>query len=274
MAPPTFTRVRSGDLITAAQFNLLIDTLEDLLSRVQQIEGQSNTTGLRVDGFIPAEQQEIGGVVTILGANFVMPPRDPVSGTLRNIIRINGAALSPEDYLFTGSGTSATSLMFVVPQALAATISASGRSSVVVSVESVIENETRKASRTYNITTPTSTRPSPTITQVVGRSGGTNLRVGEEVIVRGTNFVSGSTVVELVFVADDGTTEVVYPSADHNEGAIAVTFTSPTEIRFTVPVFPSRIFIPFDGRDANLRVSVVGAPRSAVNPITILRQAQ
>ncbi|WP_438042904.1 hypothetical protein [Sorangium sp. So ce128] len=247
-----FPRVRPGDLITAQQFNLLLDALEALASRVEKIEGEE-PTAVRIDAFEPPGQQEVGRNVTIRGANFVVPMYDPVLGTLRNIIRINEVPIPVESYVFTSTGTSASSLTFRVPDTVLSGVGASGASFAVS-----VENENGRASRNYAFVRSTATQPSPTISEVRGPGSGTNLIIGQPVTVRGTNFAGNQTRVDLLFV--EGTTEVVYPAA--SEQPIAVTVSS-TEISFNFPDTRPRINVNLTGRDVSVRVSVTGAPQSA-----------
>lgn len=248
-----FPRVRPGDLITAQQFNLLLDALEALASRVEKLEAEE-PTAVRIDAFEPAGQQEVGRNVTIRGANFMVPMYDPVLGTLRNIIRINEAPIPVESYVFTSTGTSSSSLTFRVPDTV---LSGGGASGAPFAVS--VENENGRASLNYIFVRSTATQPSPTISQVRGPGSGTNLIIGQPVTVRGTNFAGNQTRIELLYV--DGTTEVVYPSAT-GELPIVVTGSS-TELSFIFPDTRPRINVSLTGREVSVRVSVTGAPQSA-----------
>jgi hypothetical protein len=62
-----FPRVNPGDVITATQWNSVLDALEDIYS---QIGDSTSQTGVAITGFLPPGPVQVGDALTILGRNF------------------------------------------------------------------------------------------------------------------------------------------------------------------------------------------------------------
>lgn len=270
--PSPFEHVRPGDVISAQHFNLLLDTLAEMRTRIEQLEAGAGAGvgGVRITGFDPPDQQEVGRNLAILGEGFVTPARDGATGAVRNIIRINGAAIPADHYVITGVGTSARRLELRVPSSLDTPQQPLGSGGRVFEV--TVDNEVGRASRSYRLVSFTGNpgTPSPTVTSVVGtRTGNSTVIIGEAARITGTNFVNGSTTVELIFVV--GGNQVVVPAP--GAAPIAVRFTSATQLEFDVPDPGGRVNIP-QGNDvqADVRVTVQGAPNAAVfSSVFVLR---
>ncbi len=253
--PNPFDHVRPGDVINAQQFNLLLDTLSEMRTRIETLEAGTASTGVRITGFVPQLLAPVGSTVTIIGANFEIPPTDPVTGAVRNIIRIDGTAIPADLYVITGSGTTSQQIAFRVPTSLdsqARPLGQGGRA-----FEVTVENANGRASRSYTFTSSTSTLPQPTVTNVV--RDGTQLRSlipTSTARVTGTNFVAGATRVRMAFATFG------YPAG--GDQPLAVTVVSPTELTFPVPTINGvQVGIP---TQFDLELTVDGAPSAAVFP--------
>lgn len=70
--PPQLVKVAPGDLITAAQFNDIIDSLNSALARIAALEagGGTSTSGLVITDLVPAGPYRVGQTIQIVGKEF------------------------------------------------------------------------------------------------------------------------------------------------------------------------------------------------------------
>ncbi|MCK6546767.1 hypothetical protein L6R52_13030 [Myxococcota bacterium] len=254
MANP-FEHVRPGEVINARRFNLLLDTLAEMRARLEQLEEGSTGTGVRITGFDPAASQEVGAIVDIVGANFVMPPTEPVTNAYRNIISIDGAPIPADHYVITGARTTSGLISFRVPASVETRDRPLGNAGRVFEV--TVENENGRASRSYTFRSSTAVAPQPTVANVVRDGAQTrNLLAGGTARVTGTNFVDGATTIRMRFA------NLEYPG--NGDPAIDVDVAGPTELTFAVPRIPA--FVNAGSVQVDIELTVDGAPAPAVFP--------
>jgi hypothetical protein len=69
--PPILTQVQPGDLITAADWNTLVDAINSAFARIEALEaGAQAGIGLAITQLVPAGPYRIGDALQILGRNF------------------------------------------------------------------------------------------------------------------------------------------------------------------------------------------------------------
>lgn len=209
--PELLEHVEPGDLITAENFNRLIDRLNGLRQRVEDLENQQG--GVVINGFDPPNEVEMGQALTIFGANFEFPPN-------QNTVQIDGRTLS--DFLV---GSTNTTLRVRVPDEFQVP---EGGNNVTVRVE----NDAGSAQRVYRLL-PAST-DQPSISSVTRADSTTsNLIIGEPAVIEGQNFGPNreDNVIEFITTNADGT-QNVYPE---NQEDLTVNAVSTTQIEVVVP---------------------------------------
>jgi len=243
--PESLDPVEPGDLITADDFNDLIDRLKALHERVDSLERQQG--GVVINGFDPPEEIEVGQSLAIVGTNFEFPPD-------QNTVKIDRREIT--DFL---RGSTNTKLRVGVPDDIQ--VPQGGRNVTVR-----VENSAGNAQRVYRLLPASADQP--TITSVTSPETGAEdkLIIGEKAVVEGDNFGSTATdnVIEFIITQPDRD-QITYPE---DQGDLTMISVAPTRLEFNVPEM-QEVDSP-GGRDALLRVTVNGL--SAEQDVKVLPQ--
>jgi hypothetical protein len=209
--PTDLNPVRPGDLITSDFMNRLLDHIDTLEERIANLEDDIDSElQVRITQFEPQGEQEVGRTLSILGQNFLFPPS-------QNQVTING--IPATDFGLS----SPTRIRVTVPQI----------TGVPTDVVIRVENSNGADEASYRIVPATSVGDNPPeITAVENpATGGNRLRVGEPIVIRGSNFASNPAENTLLIASRvRGRENEVYEITQIAEGE-----SSETQIRATLP---------------------------------------
>lgn len=209
--PTDLNPVRPGDLITSDFMNRLLDHLDTLEQRIQDLEDDASTgQQVRITGFFPEDEQEVGRILTIEGRNFLIPPS-------LNQVTIEDIPVVEYDE------STPTLLRVRVPSI----------PGVPTEVTVRVENSNGADEDEYFIAPESNVGDDPPeITEVENvETGGNILQVGGDILIRGVNFASDPTENTLSIASRlPGREDEVYDITD-----IAVADSSETEIFATLP---------------------------------------
>jgi hypothetical protein len=242
--PETLDHVEPGDLITADDFNDLIDRLKALHERVERLERQQG--GVVINGFDPPEEIEVGQSLAIVGTNFEFPPD-------QNTVEIDGRTI--QEFLV---GSTNTTLRLRVPDDIQ--VPQGGRNVTIR-----VENDAGSTQRVYRLLPASANQPSITSVTRVGSSS-SNLIIGQAALIEGENFGSSreDNVIEFIATRPDGS-QSVYPDSQDD---LTVNSVSETEIEVVVPEIEE---VPdLRGINVLLRISVDGL--TAERDVNVRRQ--
>jgi len=242
--PESLDPVEPGDLITADDFNDLIDRLKALHERVESLERQQG--GVVINGFDPPEEIEVGQSLTIVGTNFEFPPD-------QNAVEIDGRTI--QEFLV---GSTNTTLRLRVPDDIQ--VPQGGRNVTIR-----VENDAGSTQRVYRLLPASANQPSIASVTRVG-SASSNLIMGQGAVVEGENFGASreDNVIEFIATRPDGS-QSVYPDSQDD---LTVNSVSETEIEVVVPEIEE---VPdLRGINVLLRISVDGL--TAEQDVNVRRQ--
>lgn len=238
--PTDLNPVRPGDLITSDFMNRLLDHLDTLEQRVQDLEDAASTgQQVRITGFSPEDEQEVGLTLTIEGQNFLIPAP-------QNQVTIN-------DIPVTEFGLSSPGLLRVTVPPIPG---------VPTDVTVRVENSNGADEEEYRILPSSGTGDNPPdITEVENAdTGGNVLQVGGNIIIGGSNFASNPaentlSIASRILGREDEVYDITdIATADSSEIEIFATLPAdivihnsftpdPMEIRLTVPGYDT-VFFP------------------------------
>jgi len=243
--------VRPGAVISSSFFNELIDTINELETRLGNVEtGAGGASGTVIDHFEPATQVEVGQVLTMFGS-FDFPPT-------ANAVTVDGVPVPSFRPLSNN-----LQLLFIVPAI--GTVPGGGKN-----VKITVQNSKGSAEKSYRVLPAvSSTVPPPSIVSVVDAQNSTGiLRTNRAARITGTNF--GATPAENIIRIrlQVGQTTVTYPKAGQPALIIDTSQTNTTQIVVTIPVI-DEIGI---GSTSPASVEVgVGSALPATQAVTIMR---
>lgn len=214
-----FGTVNSGDIISSDLFNQMLAKLNDLETRVSNLEtGSTIAAGNIIDHFNPVAQQQVGQVLQIFGA-FDFPPAV-------NTVTVDGVAITS----FRADSNN-LHLSFVIPSTI--TIPSSGSKTTTVQVQ----NSKGKDQRSYLLLAPVaSTVPPPTISAAVDFTNNTTLlRTNQKARITGTNFAANPTDNIIQLIIQVGNSQVTYPKTSQPPFTVDATQTTTTQIVVTMP---------------------------------------
>lgn len=245
--PELDDRVRPGDLITADFMNDLLERVDALAQRVQDLEEEQGDR-VRIDGFRPpgAEGVRLGRSLTIFGSAFRVPPAE--NEVLIDDIPVPHSA-------FNNLDSSSSAITLLVPTDFLPDADSLPEQGRPVSVE--VRNENGDAQTNYRILPAKEVEGDPpTISEVVGPNQSIGAVVlGEDAQIDGSNFGQTPTVS-----LRKGGEELVQ---------LTVNEVTSTEIGVTIPdSVPGLTFGDF-GATATLRVDT-GVPPPADRGIDVL----
>lgn len=263
-----FDYVQPGDIISASDFNSLLDALRDLQDRVQVLEASTGgpTGSMRITNLDPQFEQQVGRFLTINGQGFATPIIDPVTGLPRNTVIIGGVPIAASGFQTVGSND--LRLIVLVPTSLDSppgTLGTNGREFTIT-----VSNPAGSDERRYRLVSAINPGiPQPTLTDVVGPGDVGNVRVGQATRIRGSNFSTAPADNHVrVFVPGRG---IGFGGA--GEPAVVVTNASAGVVQFNMPdAFEVRPGNPAPFPPLPLSVTVtltVGATNPVVGTISV-----
>lgn len=222
--------VQPGDVISAADFNELIDTIKNLQARVSDLENTAPgaSGAVRINSLDPPYQQQVGRLLTINGSNFATPIIDPATGLPRNTVTIGGVVVPAAGFQLVGSND--LRLIVEVPASLDAppgSLGTAGREFVVS-----VANPAGSDQRSYRLVSAISAGiPQPSLTGVVGPGGTNDADVGDPTRIQGASFSVN---------VGDNHVRVFEPGrgigfGGPGEPPVAVTAATAGEVTFTMP---------------------------------------
>jgi hypothetical protein len=209
MSSNRFDRVEPGDVITSELINYVLSKLREHDDRLGDIESNPTDTRVTISEIIPPDQEAINRPLELRGTNYLFPPE-------QNTVRVGGVPVTQ----FLAS--SPTFLRFVIPRGPDTTRP----------VEIEVVNSNGRVARIYRVTSEVPVVGSPpTITDARTDAGSTTLRVGQPVIITGTNFATSpsNNIIQLRSRATGAESEV------YNVTNIDTSQTTQAQIRATLP---------------------------------------
>lgn len=164
-----FNHVERGDLITAKQFNNILDKLFEMETRIEDLESSPGPgSRVTIDHFFPKNQQHIDRTLEIYGTNFEIPPE-------KNTVTVN-------DVPVVVFGLSTVTLLRIK---ICQVDGAPDNMHITVS------NVNGSVTKLYRVLekVPVSGDP-PIISTITHGDGNLTLKVGEGVIINGSNFAA------------------------------------------------------------------------------------
>lgn len=218
MAITSFTSVRPGDVISSDLMNFLLTKLQEMESRISDLEGGGSTSGaLSITGFDPPTQVNAGQELGVLGTGFDFPPEG-------NVVTIDGAPIAS-----FRQGSTSTALRFIVPSNLS--IPAGGKN-----VNIYVRNS-QGSERTvlYRVLPAVVVIGSPPTITSISPSSGAFRFVNQLILIAGTNFATNPQDNIIRFrVFNQAGVEVVYPLPGQTIEIVTANTTT-TQIECRVP---------------------------------------
>jgi hypothetical protein len=167
-------KVQPGDIITSNLMNFVVEKLDELETRLLNLETQSTPTSqVTINSFEPPFEQNIARTLTLRGRNFSIPPEN-------NTVTIGGVAV-------TSFGVSTVELLRVVVPVI---------SGVPDNFPIKVTNNNGSDSKLYRILeeVPVTGDP-PAVSNITHEDGTAILKLSEGFVITGENFGSSPTVV-------------------------------------------------------------------------------
>src|SRR5690349_21622968 len=191
------THVRPGDVISSEFFNRILDRINDLETRLGEIEdGIVSPTQNLISRFEPAVEIEVGRVLTMFGT-FDFPPS-------ANLVTIADVPL-PNDAFRPGSN--AAQLLFLVPTSI--TVPQGTSRNITITVRTSHGTD----SKSYRLLPAVqSTVPTPAINTIVDlASSSPIIRTGSPARIAGSNFAANAADNIVRFKINTPSGIVTYP---------------------------------------------------------------
>lgn len=237
--------VRPGEVISSSLINQILDRLEALEQAVATGPSpQPGAGAIRIDGFDPPSEQEVGRVLAILGSNLPFPP-DADTVTI-------GSVAVPLASLRIGP-SNRERLELVVPDL--GTLPASGQNLFVR-----VSQGSSAAQRLYLFRPSSGGPPTPTITCVrpVGQTceDPPPAAMNSVVVIEGSSFAAPPAVNTIQFTPL-GETPPAAPYPREGDPPVTIESASAGEIRVVVPVM-DEIEVTDGARRVRVEVRVPG----------------
>lgn len=212
--------VRPGEVISSSLINQILDRLDALEQSASVSEPETGGGTIIIDSFLPATEQEVGRVLTILGSNLPFPPHG-------DTVTIGDFPVPEENLRLATSNRERLEL--VVPDLGA--LPAIGRNVFIR-----IANGSNSSQRLYRILPSSGGAATPNITAIrpVGGSDGDLIPIGSVAVIEGSNF-SADPASNLISFTPMGFDPSAAPYPRAGGPSLDVQSTSNNEIRVVVP---------------------------------------
>ena len=245
------SHVRPGEVISSSLINQILDRLEALEQSTPGVDpgpGPDPGTGaIVIDGFIPDDTQEVGRVLTILGANLPFPANG-------DTVTIGDVPVPEENLRLAPSNRER--LEFVVPDL--GTLPAEGRN-VFVRVTSGANS----VQRLYHISPSAGGPATPRIAAIrpIGGVADDLVPMGQVAIIEGSDFSEEAGDNRISFTPL-GFSPAAEPYPRDGDPPLDITSTAAGEIRVAVPDMSEVTTDPLTVR-IRVEIAVDGAPDPA-----------
>lgn len=238
--------VRPGEVISSSLINEILDRLNALE------ENRPDVGDIRIDGFDPPSEQEVGRVLAIFGSN--LHGHDITIDNVR----------VPRENLLIIDDPSRDRLRFVVPEL--GSLPAGGR---IVTIQ--VTDGTHSDRRNYRLLPSSAGIPIPLIESIQSEDDSNTVQIGELAIITGSNFSENPALNTIKFTPRISNQDVEpYPRDDGDP--LEVRETSKTKIAVVVPNM-SEIVVSEFTTNVLVTIEVEGAVRSANGEFATFRPA-